>query len=243
MSHVSIFGWSFRPRLAVSIATVVTVSVTVALGHWQQERAEFKEALAAQLASRESQPPVLLPADAIEPAGIEFRRVMVRGEFDAAKTLLLDNKVLRGVPGFHVITPLRIDASSRYVLVDRGWIAAGPRRDQLPHVETPTGVLSLEGIAVVPSPRFFELGPESVQGPIRQNLVISRIASELDLPLQPVVVQQTSIAPDGLVREWERPDTGVEKHRAYSLQWFSLAALAVILYVVLNLKRRAPDRG
>ncbi|HWR87335.1 MAG TPA: hypothetical protein VN277_02820, partial [Acidiferrobacterales bacterium] len=49
------------------------------------------------------------------------------------------------------------------------------------------------------------------------------------LDLQPVLVQQTSVADDALVREWERPDLGIDKHRGYALQWYALAALTAVL--------------
>jgi cytochrome oxidase assembly protein ShyY1 len=42
---------------------------------------------------------------------------------------------------------------------------------------------------------------------------------------------------DGLLREWLRPDAGIEKHAAYALQWYSLAALAVVLAVVLSFRK------
>jgi surfeit locus 1 family protein len=39
------------------------------------------------------------------------------------------------------------------------------------------------------------------------------------------------------VRDWERPDVGVNMHRGYAFQWFALAVAVVILYLVLNVKR------
>jgi surfeit locus 1 family protein len=75
-----------------------------------------------------------------------------------------------------------------------------------------------------------------------QNLRLDRYRAWSKLELQPIVIQQTNDAGDGLVREWDRLDAGADRHRGYALQWFSLAALAVVLYVVLNLKRPA-NRG
>lgn len=40
------------------------------------------------------------------------------------------------------------------------------------------------------------------------------------------VVQQTSSAADGLVRDWPAPSAGVDRHRGYAVQWYALAALA-----------------
>ena len=43
------------------------------------------------------------------------------------------------------------------------------------------------------------------------------------------VVQQTNDTGDGLRRVWPRPDAGVDKHRGYAFQWYSLAALIAVL--------------
>jgi surfeit locus 1 family protein len=39
-------------------------------------------------------------------------------------------------------------------------------------------------------------------------------------------LQQTSAAADGRVREWPAPAAGIDRHRGYALQWYSLAGLA-----------------
>jgi cytochrome oxidase assembly protein ShyY1 len=62
------------------------------------------------------------------------------------------------------------------------------------------------------------------------------------LKLQPFVIEQASDAQDGFVRQWERPDAGVDRHRSYALQWYSFAFLTVVLYVVLNFKRVGSGR-
>ena len=68
------------------------------------------------------------------------------------------------------------------------------------------------------------------------------IAAWSGLELQPVVIQQKNDAGDGLVRDWHRRDIGADRHRGYALQWFSLALLTVVLYVVLNFERGAGSR-
>jgi surfeit locus 1 family protein len=138
--------------------------------------------------------------------------------------------------------PLRIEGSQMHVLVNRGWVAAGSRRDLLPAVTTPSGMQEIAGIAVVPTSRPYELASNSAMnakaGPVRQNLVIERVAAETRLALQPVVIQQTSQASDGLVREWPRPDARIDANRAYALQWYAMAVVGVLLWLVLNLKKK-----
>jgi surfeit locus 1 family protein len=235
-------GRSFRPGWVASIAAAAFIALTVAMGAWQTRRAEEKLEAGRRVDEMARAPALQVPATRIEPAGVERRRVAARGTFVARGTFFLDNKTMRGVAGYHVVTPLRLDGSGASVLVNRGWIAAG-ERSRLPEVPTPEGVQTIEGVAVVPSSRFLELGPESESGRVRENLVVSREEKRLGLSLQPFVIEQTSDAGDGLVRAWERPDTGVDRHRSYALQWYSFAALAAVLYVILGFRRADNPAG
>jgi len=231
-------GRRFRPGAAVTVATVVFCTLTVSLGVWQLRRATEKEALQERLDRAAAAPPVTLPARPVAADGIALRRVVARGEYADRYTILLDNRVHRGRAGFHVVSPLRIAGGEIYVLVDRGWVAAGRTREDLPRVATPAGEQTIEGLAVVPSARVYELSADTVDGRVWQNLVLDRYRAWSKLELQPIVIQQTNDAGDGLVREWDRLDAGADRHRSYALQWFGFATLAVVLYVVLNLKRR-----
>jgi surfeit locus 1 family protein len=225
----------------MSVATIAFCVLTVALGLWQTRRASEKEALQARIERLGAEGPLALPARLIAPDDYAQRRVVARGVYADGLTILLDNRVHRGRAGFYVLAPLRITGGSVHVLVNRGWIAAGRTRAELPEVATPTGEQTVAGLASVPTGRVYELAADTVEGPVWQNLILDRYRAWSQLELQPIVIQQTSDAGDGLVREWDRPDAGADRHRGYALQWFSLAALAVVLYVVLNLKR--PARG
>ena len=180
----------------------------IALGNWQSRRAEEKR--------------VVLP------------RVTVQGEFLPRYTVYLDNKLNHGRPGYEVITPLRLKSGAS-VLVNRGWIAAGKTRDELPQVRTPGGEVRIEGIALDRLPRV--LGLQKDAGKVRQTLDLERFASQTGLRLEPRVIEQHSDLPDGLARDWPPRGVGIEKHQAYALQWYSLAALAVVLLIVLSFRK------
>jgi len=51
------------------------------------------------------------------------------------------------------------------------------------------------------------------------------------------VIEQSNALPDGLVRDWERPEATFLKNEMYALQWYSLAALCLILFLVLSFRR------
>jgi len=232
----------FRPGLVPSVATVLFVVVTVSLGNWQARRAGEKLELARALDEAGRGAVLSVPSAPVGAASFEHHRVSVRGRFVARAILFLDNQVLHGVAGYRVLTPMNVEGSGMHVLIDRGWIAAGDR-SRLPGVPTPEDVQIVEGIVAVPGGRFIELAPDPGAGSLRQNLVLEREERRLGLPLQPFVVEQTSEAKDGLDRTRTRPDSGVERHRGYALQWYLLALLAAVLYVVLNFERIGTDGG
>jgi surfeit locus 1 family protein len=237
MTGIRIGARAFRPGVAPGIAVAAFVALAISLGNWQARRAEEKLELGRRLDEGAKGPVLSVSAARLDASALEGRRVSARGRFDGRAVLLLDNKVLHGVAGYHVLTPLKLEGGGDlHVLVNRGWIAAG-ERSRLPAVPTPEAVQTIEGIAVTPTRRFLELAPEADSGPLRQNLVPEREEKRLGLGLQPFVIEQTSAASDGLAREWERPDTGVDRHRSYALQWYSFAALAAVLYVALSFKR------
>ena len=182
------------------------------LGNWQSGRGEERRASAARL-----------------------ERVVVEGEFLPMHTVYLDNKTRRGRSGYEIVTPLRLRGSASHVLVNRGWIASGATRDALPEVRTPAGQVHIEGIALERLPRVLTI--RTNPGKVRQSLDVKAYAAETGLRLEPRVIEQHSSLPDGLARDWPPHDAGVEKHQAYALQWYSLAALAVVLVVVLSFRK------
>lgn len=159
----------------------------------------------------------------------------VEGEFLPRHTIYLDNRTRRGKAGYEVVTPLRLRSAS-HVLVNRGWVEAGKTRDVLPEVKTPPSEVRIEGLELKNFPRILALGARST-GKVRQSLDIAAYAAETGLKLEARVIEQHSDTGDGLARDWPPPDAGVEKHEGYALQWYSLAALAVILALVLSFRK------
>ena len=72
--------------------------------------------------------------------------------------------------------------------------------------------------------------------PLRPSVELLADA-ETGLVLQPRVIEQHSAAPDGLARDWPPHESGAEKNEGYALQWYSLAALAVVLALVLSFRK------
>lgn len=228
-------GYSFRPRAWPWLLAAAACAGGIALGNWQSGRAEQKRAAGARY-EQALHSPALELAWPVRKEDALGRRVAARGTFDAAHTVLLDNRILNGRAGYEVVTPLKLSAGPGNVLVERGWVAAGASRARLPEFATPAGEVRIEGLAVERLPHALSTGAAE-HGRVRQNLDLAAFAAESRLELAPLVLEQLSGPADGLLRERPRPDFGVDMHRAYALQWYSLAVLAVLLAVVFSFKR------
>lgn len=227
-----------RPGWLPTVAALVVVALTVSAGVWQTQRAAYKSALQARYEAQALAQPVTLPAGDIDDDVYRYRRVSVTGRFDSAHEILLDNTILKGVPGYQVVTPLKLEQAPVYVLISRGWVARGLDRQVLPQIKTPGGVVTIEGIAVPPSGKYLELSTQTVEGKVWQNLNFQRLQAQLPQRVQSLMVTQLNDTGDGLTRHWARPDTGVEKHAAYAFQWFALALATLVIYGVHYAKRR-----
>lgn len=229
---------SFRFRWIPFIAAALAVVLGLSLGRWQLDRAGQKRALEAQLAAAESGAPLLLgPAD--RPANLDYRRVIVRGEFKPAWTVYLDNRPYKGRAGLYVVTPLRIAGSERHVLVARGWLPRDPRdRARIQTFATPAGPVEVQGMARRDAGQLLQLGQaEPAQpGAIMQNLDIGGFAGASGLDLHGFIVEQANAMDDGLLRDWPRPAAGVDKHLGYAFQWFALAATAFLFFIITGIK-------
>jgi len=237
LSGLRLSGLRFRPRLWAFLLAVAACIATLSLGNWQTRRAEEKRGLAARsaLAVRSAAQPV--SGSQSLPEALVFKRLSAQGEFVPQFTILLDNKVYRGQPGYFVVTPLRLRGSSLHVLVNRGWIAAGARRDQIPAVRTPSGDVAVEGFGQARAPRVLAAGSGAQQGRVWQTLGFEEFERWSGLVLQPVFLEQHSDLDDGLLRDWPAPDFGIEKHESYAIQWYLLAAFSIALFCILSFQR------
>ena len=197
----------------------------VQLGNWQVRRAEEKAELSERIAHFAAAPAVPFSSAAAAGVPAEWQRVTLEGDWLPQGGVFLDNRVHEGRPGYHVLTPLRL-ASGEVVLVKRGWVGAGVDRSRLPEVAGGLGVARIEGVVRRPEDKPFTLAREAGAGRLWQFLDLSAYRRAFGLPVADFVMQQTSMEADGLVRDWPRPDAGVDRHRGYAAQWYGLASVA-----------------
>jgi len=237
--------WKFTPRFWPTLATLAVIPLFVALGHWQLMRAEEKQHGNAEYMHRLAEPAVVL--DGRDPKVRDFlhmqhRRIVAIGRFDAGTHILLDNQVHDGEAGYLVYTPFLLEGRQEYVLICRGWVPVGPDRRVPPVIETPSGVMTLSGVAALPPSPGIKLGenlPDNIAPNqirlqrIEMDQLVKKYAGKLlpyELRLDPGVV-------GGFTRAWREPGSGRERNLGYAFQWFTMAAVVAFLYLYLNLHR------
>lgn len=230
----------FRFRLIPFIATITVVAAGVSLAQWQTRRGDEKMAIEAKMQARQSAPILRMNEARLDPAEIEYRRVLLKGEFVREWPVYLDNRPHNGIAGFYLLMPFKIATTNLHVLVARGWIPRNAAdRTHLPPLVTPQGPIEIEGTARQGIGHVMQLGaPEPLRpAAIVQNLDAAGFAEASGLDMQQVIIEQSSDTNDGLVRDWPVPSSGVEKHRGYAFQWYALAAMAFIFFVVTGFRR------
>ena len=189
-----------------------------------------KEALQNAMSAALAAPAVVLPRGVENWQPWRFRMVTLTGSFDARHQILIDNAQHAGRVGFIVVTPLALD-DGRIVLVDRGFVAGGASRAVLPSPPVPDGPVTITGRVDVPSARYLELGgSRPPDGPLWQHLDPRRFAQATGIDVLPVVVRAAGPRADGLTEDDVLPDTGIEKHVSYMVQWLTFAAMAAGLW-------------
>jgi len=242
------FSLHSRRFWLLTLAALLVAGSTYALGQWQLQRAAQKEAIQAAINAKNSLDALDTKAlIAIKNIASEiYRPAVLRGVWQSAYTVYLDNRPMNGRSGFWIVTPLLLQGTSQVILVQRGW---APRnfsdRMRLPEVFTSTESVTIEGRIAPPPSKLYEFeGTDS--GRIRQNIDLNAFGKETGLALlKEASLLQIGAASEGLLRDWPAPSLGVDKHYGYAFQWFGLCALVIFLYVWFQfvVPFRASTRG
>lgn len=240
---MTILGRKFQPKLWAFIVAALFAALTIRLGNWQSDRAEYKISQQAQLDAALSAPPLKFPELATTSniaTALRYRRIELTGSFVETERFLLDNRIVDGKAGYGVLQSFRVDPTwggdDRTVLVDRGWVAAALTRSTLPKIETPSGIIKITGrINQVPSrnPGTFDNGSDT-----RLNYVnLDELSRRIGRTLEPMVIEQM-MGPGftGVARP--APGANFERNRGYQLQWYAFAAMAVIIFFVLSFRKQ-----
>jgi len=234
------FRWS--ASWTMTLLTLTGVVLFILLGRWQWHRAAETRVVYAQFAAGAATS-IDLGQRSMDSVA-RYAQVRLQGRYDGAHQFLLDNMSIQDRTGYEVLTPLRL-ADGRTVMVNRGWLPAGQTRQALPDVQLHTAAvqtvigridnlpvvgISLGHIAPKPGAHW----PKVTSFPTTADL-----SAALGRPLQSRQVLLNADQGLGYTRDWHPSGFGPDRFLAYAIQWWCFAALALILYGVLNRRKAA----
>lgn len=208
---VVLLWWGFWSLLVV---------LGLALGQWQWQRAAEKEAYLAALAAA----PTLVSPQQAPPEGATL---ILEGRYQAGETRFLDNRTHEGELGVAALTPLR-GADGRLWLIERGFMPTGVSREA-PSVATPEGTVTLKG-------QWQQDGKRApLFGANQEGLRLQRI--QLDAWEELGGFAQAGWLHleegPGLLSPWWEPNVlPPSRHLGYAVQWWGLAAAALVVMLL-----------
>jgi surfeit locus 1 family protein len=229
----------FRLALWPTLVTVVFLVLLTSLGFWQLDRAEQKRVLLEQYNVDSSETVIRVDKNLNSVAGLEYQLAEARGQYDNQRQFLLDNRIYQGSAGYQVITPFMI-AQDTAVLVNRGWVHLGVSRERLPDVHVQATERIIKGKLKPVNEKVFMLGQEEARlgWPYRvQHVNIKAFSEELGYTVLPFVMLLNPDESEGYVRDWRPLKFGPERNVGYAVQWFSLAAALLLIYLFVNTRK------
>ena len=236
----------FSPGLWPSLITVALLVLLLRLGFWQLDRAEQKDQVFERVEQLKRLAPLTaLPGVAEEYSSLHWRHARLQARRIDGLTFLLDNQVRQGQAGYYVYSLIETE-TGQMLLFNRGWIKANPDRRiiELPPAREPTQIFS--GVLKPPPATGLLLAENTdeslADGLVRlQSIEPKALNKRYQLRLLPLVLRQEGGAEDGLLRDWPVPGSGKEKNLGYAFQWFAMALALVVIYLVVNTKRKPDD--
>lgn len=235
-----------------TLLVALLLPALVGLGCWQLDREGEKRELLARFEARQVAAPVAIN-DALAartPADLAYLPVRLRGRYLAERYLLLDNRVQDGRFGYEVVS-LFAREDGGYALVNRGWVPGDPARRSLPAPGAPAGTVELTGQLYVPPDPPYLLGEQSravddwprVAQALEMGPLGEALAADLGAPVFPWSVRLDADAPGALAVDWPVVNVSPAKHRGYAVQWFTMAAVLGLFFVLRSSNLWALLRG
>lgn len=228
--------WLFGHLLAVALVVLLA-----SLGLWQLGRLDERRDHNALVLSRSEQL-VPLPAEGWEkkaaPSDLAFRRVRVRGSYLPGKEVLVRFRSNQGLPGYHVLTPMKTERGT--IIVNRGWVTLDMGKTWPdPKARPSEGEVEITGLlrSSESGSRFLPSGP-TADAPLSVGAVnVAGLERRLSVPLYPVYLEldqpESVSATTPFPAALPAPKLDDGPHLAYAAQWFFFAAGAAVGWALL----------
>ena len=213
----------------------------MSMGQWQASKAEYKDNLVNKIVARKDLPAISMQEIPAAEDDRLFLPVRIDGRYDAEHTFLLDNKVLNGQVGYDVYTPL-IMPNGEAILVNRGFMPQGKTRQDFPLTATPDEPLTVKGLLDrTPSKTIVladNVNKEESWPVVLQYIDVNEIKEMLGYPVFSMVLWLDKEENYGFTRTLPVMNSGSAKNAGYAFQWYAMSVALLVIYIVVNTKKR-----
>ena len=222
-------------RILPLVATVIGLWILLSLGFWQLDRGAEKTLIKNAFDQRIDLPPLELSAVDLTVETHEYFRANVSGQFLADGMILHDNRIVKGVSGLDVYVPFQPADAAKQILVNLGWVPWSTDRTRYREFSIPQGEQHLYGLLLHPSEDFYTLEKEkpAADALIWQNLDLAHYRQVKAADIQPMILMLAPAENSVFERQWPvYNDDWIARHKGYAVQWFGLAGVLLIIYLV-----------
>lgn len=230
------FEW--QPNSKILLFALFFLPLLVSLGFWQLQRAEEKQQILDRYQTNRQLPPLTILQGLDSGQDQQYRRAQFEVELDNSRRIVLDNRVKYGRPGYEIFQAATVAGASKRLLVNRGWVPASLDRSQLPDYPIISGNLPLRGYLYRTLRGGYQLddGITTLEtGATRVGWITveraERLSGEDFFPYQ-LRLDRDSLA--ALDTGWTTVSVQPQKHTAYAVQWFAMAATLLLLTLITN---------
>ncbi len=232
MKNKKILKW-----MLTTIFVLIGVYVLIRLGFWQLDRLESRRQFNQHYLEQISSPIINLnnEINSQELIKMEYREVTVSGYYDFSNEIYLQNQAYENIPGYRVVTPLKIDNNNNFVYIERGWISLEDFKDIEAINRNYIDHQNLEGIVRLPQSESDFGGKSSNAGdansPFFLYVDLDLLKTNMEYGLLPVYIQlkdeNNNQKPYSKLPEIEITEG---PHFGYAMQWFFFASLLGVGY-------------
>ena len=235
-------GFHIRVNLIIAACVLMTVFGLSQLGLWQlgraAEKVEAQRALEQEL--QENAGPIEeIPAGHLHAANPEMRNrtVLLKGEYQNDKAILLLAEFFEGLIGYGVVTPFRLASNDQLVLVNRGWTTGILPANTEPDLRPADGYVEVTAQVFIrdPNARILSSQIDPSNWPLRMRMlevdVIEEVLGEIIFPFELRIIDDQ---PGTLVRHWPAVNPDVNQNLSYAVQWFSFSLIVLFASILAS---------
>jgi cytochrome oxidase assembly protein ShyY1 len=244
-----------KKRPTAFITMLFLVILGVELGLWQLRRAEYKIQKVQEIQSKTQLPFLLANEKEWIVDEALYHRMQASGYWLAKQGVWLENRThplgkdpKTGITtGFNLLMPLRLEGKQNNILwVNRGWV---PRNfnelNVVPTIITSSEKVTVEGVVFPDGGKTLQLSHQTESFAsdglrIQENL---KLDEEEQLhqwhQLHFVLRQTNSPITEGLDQLLPAIEKGVNTHYGYAFQWFALAVMTFLFWVITAYRKKS----